>query len=133
MKKIILLLTIIFSQAQASLTNSEDFNSQVIAENQDKAKEKNPQTWREYCDIKVASTKNGLSNGYKWVKDNPGKSISALTILVLLFNYLKKEEIYAGLKRSVTSDLIEKKWQKREINPNDPKVIGENRLPDPND
>ena len=74
-----------------------------------------------------------LNNSYNLVKDNPGKSILGLTTLLLLFNYLKKEEIYAGLKRSVNRDLIEKKWQEREINPDAPNVIGENRLPDPND
>ena len=80
MKKIFLLLTIIFSQAQVSFTNSEDLTSQVIAEKQDLAKDKKSQTWREYCDKKVASAKEKLNNGYQWVKRNP-KITAALIVL----------------------------------------------------
>ena len=133
MKKIFLLLTIIFSQAQVSFTNSEDLSSQVIAEKQDTVEKNKPESFQDYCNQKLLIAKIKLNNSYNLVKDNPGKSILGLTTLLLLFNYLKKEEIYAGLKRSVNRDLIEKKWQEREINPDAPNVIGENRLPDPND
>lgn len=85
MKKIFLLLTITLVQTQVCLTNSEALTSQVIAGNQNQAKDKKPQSWREYCDKKIASTKNRFNNGYIWVKDNP-KLVASIAINVALIS-----------------------------------------------
>ncbi len=71
MKKIFLLLTITLAQAQVCLANSAEIAVQSAVENSQQTKDNKPQTWREYFDSKVASTKNRLNNGYLWVKKNP--------------------------------------------------------------
>ncbi len=84
MKKIFLLLTITLSQAQVCLADSAEIAVQSAIENSQQTEENKPETWREYFDSKIASTKNGLNNGYLWVKKNPGKIIIGAIITLII-------------------------------------------------